>query len=149
MADNMNFKVDVSNYFGVDHERYLDNLQAFAITKPSEYMKMRSVIIDRVKKDNMKLMYNLFYNLLTEGKGTQINALTGTYRHILAGDPNEALFKPDMSKQQVSEIALGAVKTMNGLIDNIMDDLIPKNFLNISHNVTKKNTEGGLFQDKP
>ncbi len=44
----MNFKIDVGNYFGVDHESYLDNLQAYAITKPSDYMKMRSTIIERV-----------------------------------------------------------------------------------------------------
>jgi hypothetical protein len=73
------------------------------------------------------------------------------YNHILDGTSsvgNKDLFKPDMSKQQVSSIALGAVKTMNKLIDDVMDDLIPKNFLNISHNVTKKNTESGMFQDK-
>ncbi len=147
---DMNFKIDVSNYFGLDHQKYLDALQSYAITKPSEYMTMRSDIIDVVKKENMKMMYNLFYNLLTDGTSTT-RKMGGGYAHILDGTPSAAqikLFKPDMSKQQVSSIALGAVKTMNKLIDDVMDDLIPKNFLNISHNVTKKNTEGGLFQDK-
>ncbi len=110
-------------------------------------MKMRSVIIDKVKKENMEMMYTLFYNLLTTG--TQNDGRTS----LVAGRDSEAdwvkLFVPNMKKQQVSQTALGAVKTMNALIDKVMDDLIPKNFLNISHNVTKKNTEGGLFQDKP
>jgi hypothetical protein len=146
MADGMDFKINVSNYFGVDHERYLDNLQAYAITKPSQYMKMRSVIIDKVKKENMETMYKLFYNLLTSG--TENDGRTSLV-NVRGGDADWIpLFVPNMSKQQVSEIALGAVKTMNGLIDNVMEDLIPKNFLNISHTVTKKNTEGGLFQDK-
>ncbi len=140
-SGDMNFKVDVGNYFGLDHERYLDNLQAFAITKPSEYMKMRSTIIDKVKKENMEIMYKLFYNLLTKGEDPYD-------RPIITG-ANKDLFKPEMSKQKVSEIALGAVETMNKLIDSIMSNLIPKDFLNISHTVTKKNTEGGLFQDKP
>ncbi len=144
---DMNFKVDVGNYFGLDHERYLDNLQAYAITKPSQYMKMRSVVIDKVKKANMEMMYKLFYNLLTTGTGNDgANSLV----NVRGADADWiTLFVPNMSKQQVSEIALGAVETMNALIDKVMGDLIPKNFLNISHNVTKKNTEGGLFQDKP
>jgi hypothetical protein len=146
MADGMDFKINVSNYFGVDHERYLDNLQAYAITKPSQYMKMRSVIIDKVKKENMETMYKLFYNLLTTG--TENDGRTSLVNVRGADAEWIPLFVPNMSKQQVSEIALGAVKTMNGLIDNVMEDLIPKNFLNISHTVTKKNTEGGLFQDK-
>jgi hypothetical protein len=146
MADGMDFKINVSNYFGVDHERYLDNLQAYAITKPSQYMKMRSVIIDKVKKENMETMYKLFYNLLTTG--TENDGRTSLVNVRGADAEWIQLFVPNMSKQQVSEIALGAVKTMNGLIDNVMEDLIPKNFLNISHTVTKKNTEGGLFQDK-
>jgi hypothetical protein len=110
-------------------------------------MKMRSVIIDKVKKENMETMYKLFYNLLTTG--TENDGRTSLV-NVRGGDAEWIqLFVPNMSKQQVSEIALGAVKTMNGLIDSVMEDLIPKNFLNISHNVTKKNTEGGLFQDKP
>jgi hypothetical protein len=105
---------------------------------------MRSLIIEKVKKHNMTLMYNLFYNLLISGTNPEGRA------NILDGDRRAtaemiALFVPNCSKQAVSEQALVAVETLNKIIDKVMNDLMPKNFLNISHNVTKKNTEGNLF----
>jgi hypothetical protein len=131
----MDFVVDTSNYFGLDHETFKDNLQAFALTKPSEYFTLRGAIIKGVKKENLKNFYALFYNLLTNG--TQPN-----------GDAyvtdNADLFKPNMSKQEVSEIALGAVKTLNQLIDRVMDDILPKEFLKIANDTTAKKTMGDL-----
>ncbi len=140
----MNFKINVSNYFGVDHEKYLDELQAYAITNPSSYMQMRAAIIDKVKKSNMEMIYNLFYNLLTTG-----NDQTGG-AHILALTPGpggawEAIFRPNMSIQDVSEKALSAVKTMNKIIDDVMNDLIPNNFLKITHDVQRTKAAGDAF----
>ncbi len=88
----------------------------------------------------MVMMYNLFYNLLTEGKGSD-----GTHILFAEGEPWTVLFVPNMSKQQVSEKALSAVKTMNKLIDDIMDDLIPKNFLKITHDVQRSKAAGDAF----
>ncbi len=139
----MNFKIDVGNYFGVDHETYLDNLQAHAITNPSDYMNMRAAIIEKVKKENMVTMYNLFYNLLTLGRDSKGNNLvTGG---LVPSKQWEDLFVPNMSKQQVSEKALSAVKTMNKLIDDVMNDLIPKNFLKITHDVQRTKAAGDAF----
>ncbi len=50
-----------------------------------------------------------------------------------------------MSKQQVSEKALSAVRTMNKIIDDIMNDLIPKNFLKITHDVSRSKAAGDAF----
>ncbi len=140
----MNFKVDVGNYFGVDHESFLDNMQAFAITKPSLYMKARAIIIERVKKSNMELIYNLFYNLLTsgtdiEGKNSILNGIGAEFEEFIK------MIKPNMSNQQVSEKALSAVRTMNKLIDDMMEELIPKNFLKITHDVSRAKTAGDAF----
>ncbi len=112
----MDFKINVGNYFGVDHETYFDNLQAFAITKPSEYMQMRAVIIEKAKKDNMVMIYNLFYNLLTTGYKSDGSAHILTFRDSPATREWIDLFVPNMSKQQVSEKLLTAVKTMNKIM---------------------------------
>ncbi len=89
------------------------------------------------------MIYNLFYNLLTTGFKSDGSGHLLVYRDSPAEWAD--LFVPNMSKQQVSEKALSAVKTMNKLIDDIMDDLLPKNFLKITHDVQRSKAAGDAF----
>jgi hypothetical protein len=88
-------------------------------------------------------MYNLFYNLLISG--TDPGGVNSILEGTAATREMKDLFVPNCSKQEVSEQALVAVETINKIIEQVIHKLLPKDFLNISHNVTKKNTEGKLF----
>jgi hypothetical protein len=91
----------------------------------------------------MRNFYALFYNLLTEG--TDEKSTPYAPSHVNAD--GKRLFKPDMSKQEVSEIALSAVKTLNQLIDRIMGDILPKEFLKVATDTTTRKTAGNLATD--
>jgi hypothetical protein len=137
----MDFKLDVSNYFGLDYQTYIDNLQAFALTHPSDYYKLRAMVLTGVKKENMIMIYDLFFNLLTEGTKSD-----GTsYNDDTIVDFTSAQFKPSMSKQNVSEIAASAVKTMEKMINEAIDKILPADHLHIANSVTSRKADASLF----
>ncbi len=140
--DGMDFRINVGNYFGLDHLTYIDNLQAFALTHPSEYYKLRAAVLTGVKKSNMVMIYDLFYNLLTNGEDTHGRAyLYG----ISLKDYKPEQFRPNMSKQKVSEIAASAVKTMEKMINEAIDSILPADHLHIADAVTSKQANASLF----
>jgi hypothetical protein len=135
----MDFKVDTSNHSGLDYETYKSKMKTFAMTKPAEYADMRIEVIEKLKKEAMKDIYKTFYMLLTEGQ-------TKDGKAILTNGDWVAKFKPNMNYQQVSEIALGAVKTYHKMIDDALEDVIPDYLDKLAGSVVKKQADAELFK---
>jgi hypothetical protein len=135
----MDFKVDTSNHSGLDFETYKSKMKTFAMTKPAEYAEMRLEIIDKVKKDAMKAIYNTFYNLLTNGKMPD-----GT--SYVSKREWRDLFEPKMNYQEVSNVALGAVKTYHNMVDKALEDVIPDYLDKLAGSVQKKQADAELFK---
>ena len=66
MAD-FNFKIDVADFRGIEHEEFRTNLLNLALTKPTDYNKLRMVVLRRVKKAAVTAQYGIYYYLLFEG----------------------------------------------------------------------------------
>ncbi len=49
MADDFNFKINPADYLGSDYEAFKTDMLELAISKPSEYFKLRKVILKRIK----------------------------------------------------------------------------------------------------
>ena len=62
-----NFKVETSNYLGFEYEEYLNQLMALAISKPSDYYKIRADTLKALKQGIITQVYETYYTLLTEG----------------------------------------------------------------------------------
>ena len=45
-----NFQVDTSEYLGFKYEEYLNNLMAVAMSKPSDYYKIRADTLKELKR---------------------------------------------------------------------------------------------------
>ena len=60
-----NFEINTDDYLGFEYEEYLNNINAMAISKPSDYYKMRAELLARVKKKVVKDVYDAYYKLLT------------------------------------------------------------------------------------
>ena len=72
MADDFNFKINPADYLGSDYEAFKTDMLELAISKPSEYFKLRKVILKRIKTQAVQDQYNIYYKLLTEGKSYTI-----------------------------------------------------------------------------
>ena len=52
-----NFQVDTSDYMGFKYEEYLNELMSIAVSKPSEYYKMRSDTLKLLKQGIITQIY--------------------------------------------------------------------------------------------
>ena len=112
-----NFKVDPSNYLGHNYDAYLAKMYTLALSKPTEYLKIRETVKERVKKAAVTSIYTEYYSILTNGK-------TSNNVSIYGPDYN---FKPDYPQQEVNDFCLGAAKSLNEILNKLCDIIIPDN----------------------
>ena len=83
----MNWKVNVSDYMGHKYKQYKNQLYGLALSKPSEYYDLKSTVIEKLNTQIAEYVYNIFFNLLTEGvlpdKTTLKIAIWGTFWLLL------------------------------------------------------------------
>ena len=138
MADDFNFKINPADYLGSDYEAFKTDMLELAISKPSQYFKLRKFILKRVKTQAVKEQYNIYYSLLTQGlahiaigdlgQGVTAVAKGGN----IAADTAVADFAPNMPKQLVNEFALKAAKTIEAIADEAVEMLLPMNYRKIA-----------------
>lgn len=113
-----NFQVDTSDYLGFQYEEYLNELMALAVSKPSEYYKIRAETLKLLKQVVVKTVYDTYYGLLTKGT-------------IGAATPLGELV-PHYPQQKASQFALGASKTINEILNSALDIILPPNHLDVA-----------------
>lgn len=128
-----NFKINTDNYLAFEYEEYKEALQALALSQPSEYYKLRKNVLSSLKKGIIKQVFETYYNLLTSG------TISGEDHFTTAGVP-----APHYPNQKASEFALGASKTINHILDECLDIILPANHLAIAHGNLIKKAEGEL-----
>ena len=113
-----NFQVDTSDYMGFKYEEYLNELMAIAVSKPSEYYKMRSDTLKLLKQGIITQIYTTYYTLLTTG---QIN-----------GSSPLGNLVPSYPQQKASQFSLAASKTINEILNSALDIILPANHLDVA-----------------
>jgi len=113
-----NFEIDTNDYLGFEYEEYLNNVNAMAISKPSEYYKMRAFVLAETKKKVVKSVYDAYYKLLT----TQS---VGTY--------NGQELIPHYRTQKASKFALEASATTNAILNKALEIVLPVNYTDIAN----------------
>ena len=126
----MNFQVDTSDYLGFKHEEYLDDLQSLALSKPSEYYKLRKQVLKALKQKVVEDVYTSYYGLLTQGKLNNQDVMDG--------------MNPAYPQQLASKFALGASKTVNEILDKCLDIILPDSHLKIADLRIKKKSDGEM-----
>ena len=130
-----NFKINTSDYLGMNHEAYKTRLFQLALTQPDDYFKLRELVLERVKTDAVSNQYDVFYNLLSEGTSSENAPIVPEF----AG-----LFKPSVPLQETNQFALKASKTIDAICEEAVEMLIPMDYKEIAEKRLKKRTEGNL-----
>ena len=130
MADFDKYSVKPSNYLGMEYASYKNDLYALAISKPSEYFKLRKNVIQSVKTDAVGNIYTTFRNILSEGK-----SLNGTPL-IITSDGTQ--YKPQYMNQDIGIIALKAAQTLDKILDEVIEIILPQNFKDLAVERTQK-----------
>ena len=82
---------------------------------PSVYFTLRKEVLRQVKNDTVSEMYLTFYNLLSKGLDKDCNNIGTTTQ----------LEPPCYPQQLVSKFALKAAATMEKIIDEALDIILP------------------------
>ena len=113
-----NFQVDTNDYLGFQYEEYLNELMALAVSKPSDYYKIRAETLKLLKQVVVKQVYNTYYGLLTTGE--------------IDGQTPLGALVPHYPQQKASQFALGASKTINDILNSALDIILPPNHLDVA-----------------
>ena len=135
------FKIDPSDYLSIDYETFRDDMLELALAKPAEYFQLRKAVLKAVKRQACINQYNIYYNLLTNGK--QADGATSIFSGLDGGAPAAAdLFKPKYPKQLVNQFALGAAKTIDKISEDAVELVLPRDYKSIANERTSTKSKG-------
>ena len=135
MSEAMKWKVDVSDYMGFKYQQYVNRLNSVALTKPSAYYDMQTEVIQKLNDNIATYVYDIFYNLLTEGK------LPGGGNLTIDG----VTLKPSWPGQAATSFSLEASNAIDAIITKCVEIILPKSVLDISKmQIQKKSTTLGI-----
>jgi hypothetical protein len=134
-SNYMNFKLNTFNYLGFQHQEYLANLTALSLTKPSEYYKMRANLLKELKEGLVTQTFETYYILLTDGK-------VGSFEMRIDGNR----VSPSYPEQDASAFAIKASKTINQILDECMEIVMPSNHLDLAKTRLIKGAEGKAIE---
>jgi len=146
MADSFNFKIDPSDYRGIEHEEFRTNLLNLALTRPTEYNKLRMNVLKKVKKAAVESQYSIYYYLLTEGCSVGTDGKTKS-NNILFGltdgtEAHQGIFIPRVPKHIVNEFALKASATIDKIAEEAINMILPDDWKTIADQRLYTKTKG-------
>ena len=135
-----NFKIDTAQYLGQLYGLYRDEAFSLAIGNPSSYFQYRKRVVDYVKTKAIKNLYDVIYNVLVNGDETDAN---GTPANKPFGDDFN-LSIPNVPEARVNEIALSAAKTLDRILDEVLDLVCPLDYHTIASKRLEMKGEAGV-----
>ena len=148
MSDGFDFKINVSDFQGIEHEEFRTNLLNLALTRPTDYNKLRMHVLRKVKKAAVDSQYNIYYYLLTEGcslapdgknKGQNVLFDAETPINDYAG-----IFKPNIPKHMVNEFAMKASATIDKISMEALNMILPDDWKTIADQRLYTKTKGNI-----
>ena len=114
------FEVDTNDYLGFKYEAYRNEMYAIALATPSDYFKIRKEVLGKVKNEAIKDIYTSFYKILSLGEDQGSNKIIkpATGAPLIPGFP----------QQEVSKIALKAARTLDALLDEVINIILPADY---------------------
>jgi len=103
MSD-FNFKIDPSNYAGIDHEAYRSDMLQLALSQPTVYTQLRKDVLQTVKKEAVNTQYAIYYNLLTKGQNPDGGSVLSRTSSRGLGSGPSPVFNPRVPNQIVNEL---------------------------------------------
>ena len=117
------FKIDTSDVLGISYNAYKTKMYALALSKPSDYYKLREQVVQKIKDAAVKNIYDVIYDFLKDGK-------CGDTRIATIG--NDVTLVPKYPSSKINEIALGAAESLDDIIEKTIAICLPANYDDIA-----------------
>ena len=147
MSDGFDFKIDVSDFRGIEHEEFRTNLLNLALTRPTEYNKLRMHVLRKVKKAAVDAQYGIYYYyLLTEGCAASPDGKTKGQNILFDAndgiDSHAGIFKPNIPNHLVNEFAMKASATIDKIVEEALNMILPDDWKTIADQRLYTKTKG-------
>ena len=146
MSDGFDFKIDVSDFRGIEHEEFRTNLLNLALTKPTDYNKLRMHVLRKVKKAAVNAQYGIYYYLLTDGCAASDDGKTKSNNILFDAkdgiDNYQDIFKPCIPKNLVNEFAMKASATIDKIAEEAINMILPDDWKTIADQRLYTKTKG-------
>ncbi len=148
MSDGFDLKIDVSDFRGIEHEEFRTNLLNLALTKPTEYNKLRMHVLRKVKKAAVDAQYGIYDYLLTEGCTASDDGKTKSQNVLFDAtdgiDGYKDIFKPCVPKHLVNEFAMKASATIDKIAEKALNMILPDDWKTIADQRLYTKTKGNM-----
>jgi hypothetical protein len=114
-----NFRVNPNNEIGNEFDEFQNAVIQLGLAKPSEYYTMRGTAMKAILNKNNQTIYDLVYELLTDGNVNQQPVFTA-----IKDSANE-LIVPHYPRSLASNHAMSVCQAFNDQFEKIFNILVP------------------------
>ena len=125
-------QVDTSDILGFEFSAYQDKIKSMALSEPSKYFRLREVVQSKVKKDAVENLYKVFFNILRNGTDKDGTAISAPAIGGVGGGAAVPLGKVGYPTMKTNEFALNASATLNEILDELIEIILPIDYKNIA-----------------
>jgi hypothetical protein len=153
MADRRNranFRIDPANALGIEADETRSKLIALALSKPENYYKLRDKCVGSITKMLATVIYDMYYDILTEGIIPRYPGDGGEDKEAGYADgedgqhwqlcfpelPNSPYagedFKPKIPEKEVNIICSKISDQIRQIGRNVIEEIMPMNHLEMA-----------------
>ena len=126
------FYIDIKNELGLNYKKVRGDLLATSLAKPQNYYALRNDIIGSMTEAQVQTMYEVVWRCLRNGQ--KPNGDPFTYRNA-ENAPTE--FVPNVPEHIIGEYASKAAKTIENLMEDIIEQILPDDYLALAQSRQK------------
>ena len=126
------FFIDIKNELGLSYKKVRGDLLATSLAKPQNSYALRNDIISSMTEAQVEEMYKVVWLCLRNGQKPTGDPIT--YRN--AAD-NITQFVPQVPEHIIGEFASKAAKTIENLMEDIIEQILPDDYLALAQSRQK------------
>ena len=127
------FRINPENILGLQAKKQRNKLLAVALAKPENYYAFKEDVETKVISDSVKIFYDMFYNLLTNGidpKGDQLK--------YYDANNNEQSWEPKLPESVVAKFSMKVAQVIEEITEEALEEALPSSITELAVNKQKK-----------
>ena len=126
------FYIDIKNELGLNYKKVRGDLLATSLAKPQNYYTLRNEIISALTESQVEAMYGVVWRCLRNGQKPNGDAIT--YENATNATTQ---FVPQVPEHIIGEFASKAAKTIENLMEEIIEQILPDDYLALAQSRQK------------
>ena len=125
LATDSVFRVEPRNILGLEHQRFKSKLLALALAEPASYFKLRDDVYTAIVEEAVGDTYNLYWNILKDGKKKETEAPIKITTEKLIGGTREFIFVPNLPESEINTFALEVAEAVKDIAERCIEKIMP------------------------